>query len=219
MKELFLPGIEIHGVNDVRQAEIHSAEPVVPEPSVSEIELAIQKIKSHNSPGIDQIPAELNKAVGIIIRFGIHKFIISIWNNDELPEEGKNSIIVPIYKKECNRDCNNYRGITQMPNTYKLLSNNLLSRLIPYAEESIVYLRCGFRRNSSTTDHMFSIPQILERKWEYNEAVHHLFTDFKRQYDSVMREVLYNILIEFGIPRKLVRLIKMCLSKPIAESG
>jgi hypothetical protein len=40
-----------------------------------------------------------------------------------------------------------------------------------------------------------------------------LFIDFKKAYDSVRREVLYNILIEFGIPMKLVRLIKMCLSE------
>jgi hypothetical protein len=40
--------------------------------------------------------------------------------------------------------------------------------------------------------------------------VHQLFIDFKKAYDVVMREVLYNILIEFGIPRKQVRLIKMC---------
>jgi len=45
--------------------------------------------------------------------------------------------------------------------------------------------------------------------WEYNEAVHQLFIDFKTAYDSVKREVLYNILIEFGVPQKLVRLIKM----------
>jgi hypothetical protein len=47
------------------------------------------------------------------------------------------------------------------------------------------------------------------KKWEYNEAVHQLFIDFKKAYDSVRREVLYNILIEFGIPMKLVRLIKI----------
>jgi hypothetical protein len=41
----------------------------------------------------------------------------------------------------------------------------------------------------------------------YNEAVHRLFIDFKKAYDSVRREALYNILIEFGIPKKLVRLI------------
>jgi hypothetical protein len=43
--------------------------------------------------------------------------------------------------------------------------------------------------------------------------VHQLFIDFKKAYDSVRREVLYNILIEFGVPMKLVRLIKMCLSE------
>jgi len=51
--------------------------------------------------------------------------------------------------------------------------------------------------------------KYLRKKWEYIEAVHQLFIDFKKVYDSVRREVLYNILIEFGIPKKLVRLIKM----------
>jgi len=50
-------------------------------------------------------------------------------------------------------------------------------------------------------------------KWEYNEAVHQLFIDFKKAYDSFRREVLYNIIIEFGIPMKLVRLIKMYLTE------
>jgi len=53
----------------------------------------------------------------------------------------------------------------------------------------------------------------MRKKWEYKETVHQLFIDFKEAYDSVRREVLYNILIEFGIPKKLVRLIKMCLNE------
>ena len=100
-----------------------------------------------------------------------------------------------------------------MPTTYKVLSNILLSRLIPYAEEVIGDNQCGFRRNRSTTDHIYCIHQILEKKWEYNEAVNQLFIDFKKAYDSVRREVLYKILIEFGIPKKLVRLIKLCLTE------
>jgi len=43
--------------------------------------------------------------------------------------------------------------------------------------------------------------------------VHQLFIDFRKAYDSIRREALYNILIEFGIPKKLVRLIKMCLTE------
>ena len=46
------------------------------------------------------------------------------------------------------------------------------------------------------------------KNWEYTEAVHQLFIDFKKAYDSVRREVLYNILMEFGIPKNLIRLIK-----------
>ncbi|KAJ4440307.1 hypothetical protein ANN_08446 [Periplaneta americana] len=54
---------------------------------------------------------------------------------------------------------------------------------------------------------------IMEKEWEYKGTVHQLFIDFKKAYDSVKREVLYDILIESGIPKKLVRLIKMCLSE------
>jgi hypothetical protein len=43
--------------------------------------------------------------------------------------------------------------------------------------------------------------------------VHQLFIDFKKTHDSVSREVLYNILIEFGIPKNLVGLIKICLNE------
>jgi len=89
----------------------------------------------------------------------------------------------------------------------------LLSRLTPYAEEIIGAHRRGFRHNRSTTDHIFCIRQILEKKWEYNKAVYQLFIDFKKAYDSVRREVLYNILIEFGIPMKLGKLLKMCLTE------
>jgi hypothetical protein len=71
----------------------------------------------------------------------------------------------------------------------------------------------GFYVNSSTTVHIFCIRQILEKKWEYDETVHQPFIDFKKTYDSVRGEVLYNIPIQFGVPMKLLRLIKMCLNE------
>ena len=95
-----------------------------------------------------------------------------------------------------------------LPTTYKILSNILLSKLTPYAEEITVDHHCGFRCNRSTADHIFCIRQILEKKWEYNEVVHQLFIDFKKAYDSVRREALYNILIKTVIPMNLARLKK-----------
>ena len=163
-RKYFSQPFNMHGVKDVGQAEIHTAEPLVPEPSASEVELAIDKLKSHNSPGIDQIPAELIKAGGRTICLEIHKLIISIWKKEKLPEEWKESIILPIHKKGDKTDCNNYRGISLLPTTYKILSNILLSRLIPYVKEIIGDHQCGFRRNRSTIDHIFCIRQILEKK-------------------------------------------------------
>jgi hypothetical protein len=48
----------VHGVKDIRQTEIHTAEPLVPEPSAFEVEMAIGKLKRHKSPDIDEIPAD-----------------------------------------------------------------------------------------------------------------------------------------------------------------
>jgi hypothetical protein len=73
---------------------------------------------------------------------------------------------------------------------HKILSNILLSRLSPYFDEIIGDHKCGFRRNRSTTDQIFCIRQILEKKWECNETVHQLFIDFKKAYDSLRRELL-----------------------------
>ena len=66
--------------------EIHTADPLVPEPSAFEFEWAIEKLKTHKSPGTDQIPTELFTAGGRTICLEIRKHIISIWNKEELPE-------------------------------------------------------------------------------------------------------------------------------------
>jgi len=183
----------------------------VPEPSALEFELAIEKLKSNKSPGIGQIPSEFIKAGCSTILSEIHKLIISIWNKEKFPEEWKELIIVPICKKGNKTDFSNYRDISLLQTAYKILSNILLSRLNPYAEEIFGEHQCGFWRNRSTANHILYICQILEKKREYNEAVHQLFIDLKKAYDSFRREVLYNILNECGIPLKLVGLMKLCM--------
>ena len=61
--------------------------------------MATEKLKNHKSHGIDQIPAELFTAGGKTFLYEIHRLIISIRNKEELPEEWKESIVVPIYTK------------------------------------------------------------------------------------------------------------------------
>jgi hypothetical protein len=120
--------LNVNGVNDVRQREIHTEELVVSEPSATGVQLAIEKLKSYKSPGIDQIPAELINAGGRTIHGEIHELIFSVWNKMELPEGWKESVIVPIYKKSDKIDGSNCRGISLVSSTYKILSNILFSR-------------------------------------------------------------------------------------------
>jgi hypothetical protein len=54
----------------------------------------------------------------------------------------------------------------------------------------------------STIEHIFCFRQILKKHWEYDETLHQLFVDFKKAYDSVKREMLYNILIQFWVSMK-----------------
>jgi hypothetical protein len=162
----------VHGVSDVRQTEIHTAESLLPEPSAFELEMPVEKLNRHRSPGTDQIPAELIKAGGRTVRSEINELIYSIWNLEKLLEEWKKSISASIYKKGDKTNCSNYRSITLLSNTHKILSNTLLSRLTKNAEEIVADHKCGFRRKRSTTGHIFCIRQALEKKLEYNEAVH-----------------------------------------------
>jgi hypothetical protein len=111
-KNDFCQLLKVHGAGGVRQTEMHTAKPLVPEPSVSEVEVAIGKLKRYKSPGADQIPAELIQAGGEILRSEIHKLIKLIWNKEELSHQWKERIAVPIHKKGDDTDCSNYRGLS-----------------------------------------------------------------------------------------------------------
>jgi len=117
-KNYFSQLLNVHGVNDVRETETRTAEPLVPEPSAFDGELATEKLKSHKSPCIDQIPTELIKGGGRTFCFEIHNQIISIWNKEDLPKERKELIILPIYKKGDKTDYSKfYVLLTVLPGT------------------------------------------------------------------------------------------------------
>jgi hypothetical protein len=71
---------------------------------------------------------------------------------------------VPIHKKGDETDCSNYQRISLLSTSCKILSSIILSRLSPYADGIFGDYQCGIRRNKSTTDQIFCVRQILEKK-------------------------------------------------------
>jgi hypothetical protein len=85
LNPIFSQLLNVHRASYVRQIEIQTAEPLVPDPSPFEVEIAVARLETFKSPGSDQIPAEHTQAGGEILRSKIHKLINSIWNNEKLP--------------------------------------------------------------------------------------------------------------------------------------
>ncbi|KAJ4441531.1 hypothetical protein ANN_11387 [Periplaneta americana] len=156
-KNYFAQLLNVHrpNRNDRDEIEIQTAEPFIPEPTLAEVEIAIVNLKKYKSPGIDQIPAELIQEGGSALYSEIYKLVLAIWEKEIVPEQWKESIIVPIFKKGDKTNCGNFRGISLLLTSYKILSNILLRRLTPYVDEIIGDHQCGFRRNRSTIDKIF----------------------------------------------------------------
>jgi hypothetical protein len=123
---------------------LYTAKPLVPGPSRLEVEIAIAKLKKYKSPGSDRILAEVIQAGGQILLSTIHKLINSVWNKEELSDQWKESITVPIHKRDDKTDRNNYCGISLLSTSYKIASNILLSRLVLYIDEITGDHQCGF---------------------------------------------------------------------------
>jgi hypothetical protein len=127
-KNYFSQLLNVKNVSDVRQIEVHA---LVPGPNRLEAEIAIAKLKKYKSPGSYEIPAELIQAGGEILVSTIHKLINSVWNKEELPDQGKESITVPVHKKGDKFHCNNYHAINFIQNfiEYSPLKVSSINRL------------------------------------------------------------------------------------------
>lgn len=180
-------------------------------PTQEEVKKAISELKNGKAAGKDGIPAELLKAGSERLHDEIHRIILRIWSDEQMPEDWLEGLICPIYKKGHRLDCSNYRGITLLNSAYKVLSRILFFRLRPLTESFVGEYQAGFRAGRSTTDQMFTLRQILDKFREYNLQTHHLFVDFKAAYDSVKRNELWQIMLEHGFPTKLIKLIRMML--------
>ena len=122
--------------------------------------------------------AEFLKKGGETLWGRIHHRVKLIWTQHTIPEDWSTGIIHPIHKKGDKLACSNYRAITLLNVTYKVLSGILYNRLAEYAEEILGDYQYGFRTTRSTIDHIFTIRQTQEKAYEYNIHLHDLYIDF-----------------------------------------
>jgi sorting nexin-29 len=210
-KELLNP--EIERINNIEMHENLINNMEQDEPAYEEISKAIKNLKSNKAAGPDDILPEFIKK----LRFPTKTENIPINSEDterrKIPSEWTEGILCPVYKKGDRKQCNSYRGITLLNITYKIFAILLYNRLSEIMEPEIGNYQMGFRPNRSIIDNIFIVRQIHEKCYEYNIELHNIFVDFSQAFVTVNRDVIYNSLIKYNVPNKLISLIKLTLQQ------
>lgn len=135
---------------------------------------------------------------------------------EPLPEDG---FINPIPKKDELTRCDNYRAITLLSIAYKLTTYLIYKKVEKIYEEALGEYQCGFRKDRSTTNQLFTIRHLLEKLWEHNITLYHLFIDFKTTYDSIDQSAMWKALKELGMPNEMVQLCKVVTEGRVKVNG
>jgi hypothetical protein len=104
----------------------------------------------------------------------------NVWHNLQILKDWETGIVANIHKKGPKSNCNNYRGITLLSTACKLYANILKNKLNTYSEAILEEEQCGFRRERSTTDAIFTLQQILEKRREFNLPTFIPFVDYEK---------------------------------------
>ena len=163
--------------------------------------------------GTDGIHPELIKYGGNKLLNRMFELVRQFWEEERIPEEWRETIIVPIHKSGDRDMCENYMGIALGNTAYKILSNIILGKIKPYVEKVMGDYQNGFRYGRSVTDNIFALKILNEKLWECNQSVQYLFTDFQKAYDFIHRDTLWKCLKGFKIPTKLINMCKACVQE------
>ena len=129
-----------------------------------EVEIAVASLKKGKSAGVDNIPAELVQAGGETMIDVLTEICNRIWRTREWPTPWTQSLIIILPKKGNLELCQNYRTISPISHSSKVMLKVILNRLKPQAEEIIAEEQAGFRAGRSTTEQIFSLRILCEKR-------------------------------------------------------
>ena len=128
------------------------------EPTLEELNKAIDSLACGKAPGTDDIPPDLIKPCKSTLLQPLHYTLCQCWREDGVPQDMKDAKIFTLYKDKGDMsDCNNYRGISLLSTVGKVYARVVLARLQQLAERVFPESQCGFRAERSTVDMIFSI--------------------------------------------------------------
>ena len=166
-------------------------------------------MKSGRAAGVCGIPPELLSAGGDSVLNDLVAVFQKIWTTSEIPSDWKKSIIVPIYKKKGDpRDCNNHRGVSLLSAGGKLFGRTILNRIRGHLVKHQRPEQSGFTPKKSTVDRILALRILIERRREFHKRFLGAYVDFKKAFDSVHRETLWELLRLRGVPNEILRLIR-----------
>ena len=105
-------------------------------------------------------------------------------------------------------NCSNYRGITLLSVPGKVFNRIILERMKGEIDPWLRDQQAGFRPNRSCVDQIATLRIIVEQSLEWNSPLYINFVDYEKAFDSINRDTLWKLLRHYGIPTKLVSLIK-----------
>ena len=157
---------------------------------------------------MDNIPPEAIHVGGEVSIEALHSLLNKIWRQEEIPDEWRKGLLVKLPKKGDTTYCKNWRGITLLATASKVLSKIILDRMKAALDSLLRDEQAGFRQERSCTDQIATLRIIIEQSLEWNTGLYLVFVDFEKAFDSVDREVIWQILWHYGVPEKIVNVIR-----------
>ena len=178
------------------------------EPSRGEVRKAIGNLKNGKAPGIDNIQAELLKADVDYATTTVKEIIDIVWRDEKTPRKWRKGLIVKLPKKGNLKECKNWRGITLLPVVSKVMGRIVIDRIRTGVESKLRKEQAGFRPGRGTTEQIFILRNIIEQSTEWQSSLYVNFIDFEKAFDSVHRDSLWLIMRSYGIPSKIINMVK-----------